>query len=104
MINKEKLNLIKCPCCGTEYLPEEIYVPGAFFGHPSDIEKTYYGKISTFMGKSIDPVETYKCDSCGHTFTVEAQIKFNTSLDVAKDFSSDYTTKIYANRISLFEE
>ncbi len=103
-MNREKLFLIKCPHCGTEYLPEEIYTPKGFFGHPEDIERTYDGKISTFIGKSIDPSETYKCDACGHTFTVEAQLKFNITIDAIKDTASEYTTKIYANRISLFEE
>ena len=103
-MNKEKLNLVKCPHCGTEYLPEEIYTPKGFFGHPADIERTYDGRINTFMGRSIDPYETYKCDACGHAFTVEAQVRFITSTDEVKDFTNEYTTKLYANRISLFEE
>lgn len=104
MNNKEKVALIKCPHCGTEYLPEEIYVPTGFFGHPTDIERTYDGRIVTFLGKSVDPVEKYKCDACGHSFMVEAQIKFNTYADTARDLTTEYTTKLYANRISLFEE
>ena len=36
---RKKDIVITCPHCGREYLPAEIYVPDAFFGKPSDIEK-----------------------------------------------------------------
>lgn len=103
-MSKEKLNVIKCPCCGTEYLPEEIYVPTGFFGKPKDIERTYDGKIDVFAGRSLDTHETYRCDSCGNLFNIEAQIRFTTTADPVKDLSKDFISKIYVNRISLFED
>ena len=103
-MSRDKLITIKCPHCGTEYLPEEIYVPTGFFGHPVDIERSYDGKIESFLGKSLDTKESYRCDSCGNTFNIDAQIKFTTTADPVKDLSKDYVTKIYINRISLFED
>ena len=54
---KEKENkvkhIIKCPYCGAEYLPEEIYYPDSFFGKPRDIVKNSKGEIEYVYDRSF---------------------------------------------------
>lgn len=95
---------INCPNCGMEYLPSEIYIPKHFFGSPKDIERTYDGKIIQFDGTSIDTKEEYKCDGCGKSFYINAQIKFQSYLDEKIDFDTDYSTPLKIKKFSLFEE
>ena len=33
----EEFQIIKCPCCGWQYMPAELYVPDAFIVTPSKI-------------------------------------------------------------------
>ena len=86
---KNKLNVIVCPKCGREYLPAEIYVPGAFFGNPETVLRED-GKIIDFGGFTMDLKETYTCDGCDTVFDVTAKMTFETSVNEPRDFSSDY--------------
>lgn len=70
MVHRELI--IRCPECGTEYLPSEIFYPKYFFGKPLDIYKDEKGQILGINGTEMDTVETYICDKCNHEFTVEA--------------------------------
>lgn len=36
---------IDCPHCRAQYLPGEIYMPGALIGQPKEIVKDSFGKI-----------------------------------------------------------
>jgi len=94
---------IKCPKCGCEYLPEEIFIPNAFFGKPKNIVKDDNGKIFSFEGDSLTTSEEYICDKCGCTFTIDCKIVFDTKVNVKHDFSEDYSTPIYKDRIILDE-
>ena len=69
-------SFIRCPHCGREYHPAEIYYPEEFFGHPVDIRKDENGVILSFSGKDMNLVETYTCDGCGNMFSVEATVSF----------------------------
>ena len=101
---KKRLVTIECPKCGRQYLPAEIYIPNAFFGKPSEIERTNTGKIEMFDGTSLDPVEEYVCDTCNTKFKVVATIGFKSSeVDPKKSFNSVYSTQIHTKKISLFE-
>ena len=60
---------IKCPDCGAEYLPAEIFYPDEFFGKPNSIEKDVYGKLLFFNGNDMNLTETYRCDYCGEWIT-----------------------------------
>lgn len=71
--------IIKCPECGAQYLPSEIYYPKYFFGNPKDIFKDEKGEILGINGSDMDTVETYICDKCKKEFTVEAVIQFKVS-------------------------
>ena len=102
---KEEIIKIKCPYCGQEYLPSEIYVPKAFFGTQKNIERSYDGKIVDYDGDDMDLRESYKCDCCDNIFYVDTQIKFVTSKEDEKyNFDSDYSTELKVKKYSLFEE
>ena len=96
--------LIKCPHCGAEYLPAEIFYPNHFLGKPSNIEKTSCGSIDCYDGQNMNLSEEYLCDKCDTTFAVRAQITFNTRIIEEKSFSENYKTKIKKEKFILDEE
>ena len=67
---------ISCPHCKAQYLPGEIFMPGAFLGMPIDVVKDAFGKIICVDYKDIDKmpnkVETFVCEYCEQPFKVEA--------------------------------
>ena len=71
----EEFQIIKCPCCGWQYMPAELYVPDAFIGTPSKISRDYLGHILYFDGETMCTDETYTCDNCGMKFV--GDIKFD---------------------------
>ncbi len=72
---------IKCPHCGAEYHPSEIYMPGDLIGKPSEIIKDPLGKI-LYVGyeEEEEPalVQHFSCDECGKAFVVEAVVSYKT--------------------------
>lgn len=89
-----KKTSIKCPHCGTEYLPGEIYIPNYFVGQPTDIIKDEKGAVLGFEGSDMETSEQYTCDLCGQTFRVDAIVTFKTEA-LVDDFGSEvYKTKI----------
>ena len=36
--------VIKCPQCGAEYLPGEIYMPGSLIGQPDEVVRDSFGE------------------------------------------------------------
>ena len=71
-----KKPIIKCPNCGAEYLPAEIFLPMDFFGRPQNVIKGVNGNILGYDGDDMDLKEQYECDYCGKTFTVSASVAF----------------------------
>ena len=70
---------IKCPYCGAEYLPEEIFVSSEVFQKPK-ILKDAQGRIE-FTDKDESPlVEEYECDYCHNKFTTTLEMSFQTKL------------------------
>ena len=89
-----KRTTIRCPHCGYEYLPAEIYYPQDFLGNPSGIIKDDDGSIIAFDGDDMSTEEHYVCDHCGKEFRVEAVITFKTEkianiFDDGDDFDID---------------
>ncbi len=86
----------KCPHCGAQYLPAEIFMPGAFLGSPDDIVKDSFGKIiyeDYKINGEPDMIERYICDYCDKPFVVEATITYKTMTEVPeKDFSTQYVS------------
>lgn len=69
-------NFVKCPHCGYQYVPGEIFNPKHFLGQPRDIVRNNIGEILGYEGLVMDTVETYTCDNCEKDFKVIAKISF----------------------------
>ena len=100
----KKLKYIKCPKCGYEYLAAEILIPKIIFGQPKEIIRKTDGTIDFYLGEEPDLHDSYICDKCGATFNIDVDITFNCTLDQECNFSEDYSSTIYKNRIELPEK
>ncbi len=91
-----KTSIIKCPHCGAQYLPAEIYMPGAFLGRPEDLVKDSFGKIlyeDYQDNKEPDMIEHFICEYCDKPFVIEATITYKTMAEEPeKDFSTQYVS------------
>lgn len=92
-----KTPVIKCPHCGMEYLPGEIYMPGALIGQPDEIVKDGLGKIIyedyTTPERQPDPIEHFTCESCNKPFVIEATVVYKVKEEAPeRDFSSQYVS------------
>jgi endogenous inhibitor of DNA gyrase (YacG/DUF329 family) len=94
---------IKCPKCGYEYLPAEIFFPKSLLGSPKDIIRDDKGKIEFFNGETMNLHEEFECEECQTLFEVDATINFSCKHNNNIDFDEDYETTIYKNRIKLEE-
>ena len=89
--------VIKCPCCGAEYLPGELYMPGSITGKPTEVIRDSFGKIiyEDYHSKLNEPdlIERYECDICKRPFVIEAVISYRAKEEeLEKDFSSKYVS------------
>lgn len=104
MKNSEEC-VIRCPSCGAEYLPAEIYYPNSFFGRPSCIDRDLFTrKVDSYCGTSVNFNERYTCDYCKKPMLVTAKVVFNTRVDEKNDVSSVYSTKLTSPRLTLRED
>lgn len=102
-MKNKNFTVIKCPKCGYEYLPAEIFLPDVLLGKPNDILRDEKGRIEYFGGESISLQEEFTCENCDVHFKVNADISFKCEYDSKIDFDEDYETTIYKNRIKLEE-
>lgn len=100
-MKEEKNELIKCPNCGYEYLPAEIFYD--LLGKPKNIVRTVNGNIDYYSGQRPSLRESYYCDHCGKLMSIECSLTFNVMIDHENDFDEDYETTIYSNRVTLEE-
>ena len=77
-----KKTTIRCPHCGCEYLPSEIYYSNEFLGKATDVFKDEEGNVLGFNGTDMNTTETFYCDKCGKEFTVDASVTFKTTAKV----------------------
>lgn len=89
---------IECPHCKAQYLPGEIYLPGALIGQPLEVVKDSMGKIIYVDYQKVDRmpdrIESFTCEYCEQPFEVEAgyiQYKVKKS-DPAKNFKQEYVS------------
>lgn len=82
--------IIKCPYCGAEFLPAEIYYPEDFLGEPVDIVKDENGEIVTFDGTNMNLEETFVCTHCDKEFLVTASVEFETEKKETIDFTDEF--------------
>ena len=88
---QKKWPVIRCPHCGMEFAPAEIFMPGDLIGEPETVIRDALGKIIyQEYDEGNEPVQVghYVCDECGKPFTVEPVIAYKVKKeDEAKDFS-----------------
>jgi len=99
-----KLDIIKCPTCGAEYLPVEIFIPNAFFGKPVHIERDEDGKIIDVVGNGMCTTEQFICEHCNVPFRISAKVQYNTKAETKFDFNSDYETSLKSESLFLQED
>lgn len=92
-----KTPLIKCPHCGAEYLPGEIYMPGALIGQPDDVVRDAVGKIIyedySTPDREPDNTEHFVCEYCEKPFIIEAIITYKTKEEAPEnDFTTQYVS------------
>lgn len=92
-----KYVVIKCPKCGWEYLPAEIYYPDEILGKPSDILRDNNGHIVFFNGESLNLKEEFTCEHCGCTFQVNGKLDATSSVDDSRDFSDEWVETTLGN-------
>ena len=79
-----QLNYIKCPYCGREYTPSEIY----------NIMRNEKEEIIGFNGSDMDTNESFICEKCNNLFNISCQISFKTSKTEIGNFDEDFTIKV----------
>ena len=89
-----KLAYIKCPVCGYEYTPSQIFIPNALLGKTKEVLRDNQGNIEKVLGEEPDLSEYYYCDNCNTGFIVTANIKFNTKVESKIDFEHLYETRL----------
>ena len=92
-----KSPVIRCPHCGSEYLPGEIYLPGSLIGQPDEVIRDSFGKIiyEDYYKKEHEPdlFEHYICDSCNKPFIIEATVTYKAKEEAPEnDFSTKYVS------------
>ena len=93
-------HLIKCPHCGAEYHPAEIFEPKPFFGNP-DLDRAEDGTLEYIGGEGMDLSSEYVCDYCGKRFKVRADVSFSAE---SSEFSEEHSTPVYEGCLGLFED
>mgnify|MGYP006988847762 CR=1 FL=1 len=88
------LVVVKCPVCGTNYLPSEIFMPDSFFGKQRDITRNASGEIEFYLGDDPDYEEEFVCESCLTKLKIRANLNFNVEVNNGEDFDEDYSTPI----------
>lgn len=87
---------VKCPHCGWEYLPCEIFMPNDFAGKSKNIIRDALGKILYVEfedGFEPEQKEKYICDNCGKEFTAQCSMAATTDvIDEAEDFSNEFVS------------
>lgn len=88
---KTTLMTIKCPYCGAEYLPEEIFMGDEFLGNSKVIKDENEHIVSVVEQNDAELYASYVCDCCNKRFTVKAEVKFESEKD---EFEDDYSIKL----------
>lgn len=92
-----KSALIKCPHCGAEYLPGEVYMPNAIIGQPDEVVRDALGKIIyedyDTPEREPDTVEHFTCEYCDKPFIIEATVTYKTKEEAPEnDFKTEYVS------------
>ena len=94
---------IKCPICGTEYLPSEVFYPDSFFGKQKDITRNNSGEVEFYLGDDPNYEEEFVCESCLTKLNIKARLSFDVEQISGED--EEYSTPIdKKHKIKLEEE
>ena len=96
--------VIKCPKCGHEYLPADVFYRDDLLGRPENIIRTENGTIELFTGENPNYEESFICDNCGCTFKVKASVNYSVEIDKEHDYSEDYETSLFNKERLILEE
>lgn len=97
------LVVVKCPVCGTSYLPSEIFLPQSFFGKQRDITRNASGEIEFYLGDDPNYDEEFICESCLTKLKIHANLNFNIVIN-DDDFDEEYSTTINKPKKLKLEE
>jgi hypothetical protein len=97
MQNSSKSHTIRCPHCGAEYLPGEIYMPGSLIGQPDEVVRDSFGKIiyEDYYTATREPdmMESFVCEYCEKPFIIEATVTYKVKEEAPeRDFSTKYVS------------
>lgn len=100
---KDDTTIIKCPVCGQEYLPSEIFYPDDLIGHPTEIIKNTAGKVDFFIGPGTNYDEEYICDNCGTPLKIHANVNYTVESKDVK-FTEEYVSSFIKPKKIVLEE
>ena len=93
---KKNWPVIRCPHCGWEMIPSEIFYPGELIGEAKTVIRDALGKIIYQEYDSDNEpaqVEKYFCDNCDKPFIVEPVITYRVKKEVEElDFTETYVS------------
>ena len=98
MVQNQKKNwpIIRCPHCGYEMTPADIFMPGDLIGEAKTVIREALGKIIYQEYESDNEpaqVEKYFCDNCDKPFIVEPVITYRVTKEVEElDFTETYVS------------
>lgn len=102
---KDDKLVIKCPYCGAEYTPSELFYPNDFIPEVKEVVKDESGNIVAHQGALMKLDEEYCCDYCNHTFVALASILFTSKKCDEHDFNFEHVSPLYnQDRIKLEEK
>lgn len=92
-----KTPVIRCPHCGSEYLPGEIFLPGSLIGQPDEVIRDSLGKIiyEDYSTETREPdlTERFTCEYCEKPFVIEATVTYKAKEESPEnDFSTKYVS------------
>ena len=102
--SSSKTPLIKCPHCGSEYLPGEVYMPGSLIGQPDDVVRDSLGKLiyEDYDSPDREPnmIEHFTCEYItAMAFVYEAQ--YNSAKKCAKECK--YVAQLMNDEFYIFK-
>lgn len=85
--------IIKCPHCGAEFVPSEIFMPGELIGKANKVIKDPNNRILYVeYAEDWEPatVAHFTCDVCDKSFTVEPVIMYKVKKEAEElDFQNE---------------
>ena len=101
MVNEK----IRCPYCGAEYMPSEIFIPSDFLPKFEDLVKDDEGHIVAVYEHPMNLKEEYTCDYCNHRFSIIAEVSFKAEANPLHDYNFNHESDLYPEgRVELSEE